>query len=168
MPADFTQDYLLDNERDAFQKEIWIKSPGGGEIEELVYVLIGPNNEIDESLEIRGIQGGQDTITSVPTAIPDIAGFPVNGIPVEYDPGLSAGILLTDPDGDPVWISTNATNFSTGPENPAVEHFGMNISLAHGTYAVSRETIQIRNDEQSDPEASDYLVTVYIVPQTIV
>jgi len=59
MPADFTQDYLIDNERDAFQKEIWIKTPGGGgTITEVMGRVVGGNI-------VSGIQGVKATTTTV-------------------------------------------------------------------------------------------------------
>jgi len=59
MSDDFTQDYLLDNERDAFQNEIWIKTPGGGgTTTEVIGRVVGGNI-------VNGIQGVKATTDTV-------------------------------------------------------------------------------------------------------
>lgn len=155
MPADFTQDYLLDNEREQFQQEVWIKTPGGGEIPALTYILMGRGNEIDSDLAIDGVLGGQTAITTVPTAVPDAV--------TTYANGLSEGRIFTGGAlGPRVWVSTRVEDAD------AAIHFGMDISIPENVVIVIRESIEIRNLAQTDPEASDFLVPVFIVPQTIV
>ncbi len=164
MPADYTQDYLVDNEREQYQQDVWLKTPGGGGNPELIYVAVERGNEIDADLEIQGILGGATSITSVPdTAVNHRAADPSG---YTTDNGLAIGQLTTSAvfptSTDYVWISTRAT------DSESAEHFGLNVSLPQRAFVVVRESFLIRNDAVSDPEEPDYLVPIYIVPQTIV